>query len=52
VTNPEHVRELMSHLRTPSGEAAETFQVVIQATFQSNVPVKIRYVTHHVLIPS
>ena len=52
VTNPEHVAEIMSHLRTASGQYAETFQIVIQATFQSNVPVKIRYVTHHVLSPS
>jgi hypothetical protein len=52
VTNPEHVAEFMSHLRTASGQYAETFQIVIQATFQSNVPVKIRYVTHHVLSPS
>jgi hypothetical protein len=52
VTNPEHVTELMSHLRTAPGQYAETFQIVIQASFQSNVPVKIRYVTHHVLSPS
>jgi hypothetical protein len=42
----------MGHLRTPSGQYAESFQVVIHATFQSHVPVKIRYVTHHVLPPS
>lgn len=46
VTNPEHVAALMSLLRTPSGQHAESFQVIIQATFQSNVPVKIRYVAH------
>jgi hypothetical protein len=49
VTNPQHVAEMMSHLLLPSGQYAENFQVVIQATFQSNVPVKIRYVAHHVL---
>jgi len=52
VTNPEHVAEIMSHLLLPSGQYAENFQVVIRATFQSNVPVKIRYVTHHVLPPA
>lgn len=52
VTNPEHVSNILSHLQTPSGQYAESFQVVIHATFQSNVPVKIRYVTHHILAPS
>jgi hypothetical protein len=49
VTNPGHVAELLSHLRTPAGDHAEQFQVVIRATFQDNVPVDIRYVTHRVL---
>jgi len=49
VTNPGHVAELLAHLRTPAGEYAEQFQVVIRATFQDNVPVDIRYVTHRVL---
>ncbi|MEY4548809.1 MAG: hypothetical protein RL685_5004 [Pseudomonadota bacterium] len=49
VTNPEHVAELLSHVRLPSGEPAESFQIVIQATFQANVPLRIRYVTHRVL---
>ena len=26
-----------------------TFQVLIEATFESNVPISIRYVTHHVI---
>lgn len=49
VTNPELVRELMSHVLLPSGQYAETFQIVVQATFQANVPVKTRYVTHRLL---
>ncbi len=49
VTNPGHAAELLAHLRTPSGGCAEEFQLIIRATFQSNVPVDIRYVTHHVL---
>jgi hypothetical protein len=49
VTHSEHVAALMSLLRTPSGQYAESFQVIIQATFQSNVPVKIRYVAHRIL---
>jgi hypothetical protein len=48
VTNPARVKEIMTHLLLPSGEAPTAFQVVISATFESNVPVKIRYVTHRV----
>lgn len=46
VTNPALAKEIVSRLRSPSGDCPEAFQVVIQATFESNVPVKIRYVTH------
>jgi len=49
VTNPGHVAEIMSQLRTPAGAYPEQFQVVIRAVFQSNVPVEIGYVTHRVL---
>lgn len=48
VTDPERVKEIMSHVLPPSGEAPATFQVLIEATFESNVPIGIRYVTHHV----
>jgi hypothetical protein len=47
VTNAGHADELLSHLRTPSGQCPDEFQVVIRATFRSNVPVGIEYVTHH-----
>lgn len=46
VVDPAHVKELVSHLRLPSGELPPAFQVIIEATFESNVPIKIRYVTH------
>lgn len=49
VTNPDHVTELLSHVRLPSGEPADSFQIVIQATFEANVPLKVRYVTHRIL---
>jgi hypothetical protein len=48
VTDPAHVKELVSHLRLPSGELPGAFQVVVQATFESNVPIKVRYITHRV----
>ena len=46
VTDPAHVKELVSHLRLTSGELPGAFQVVIEATFESNVPINVRYVTH------
>ncbi|HVZ31868.1 MAG TPA: hypothetical protein VG963_05550, partial [Polyangiaceae bacterium] len=49
VTNPALVTEMLAPLRLPSGKYAENFQAVIQAAFQSNVPVKIRCVAQHVL---
>ena len=48
VTSPARVREIMSHVVLPSGESPPAFQVVIAATFESNVPLRIRYVTHRV----
>jgi hypothetical protein len=48
VSDPTHVKELVSRLRLPSGEMPGSFQVLIQATFESNVPISIRYVTHRI----
>ena len=48
VTDPERVKAIMSHVLSPSGEPPATFQVLIEATFESYVPIDIRYVTHHV----
>ena len=49
VTNPVHVKELVSHLRSRSGSLPETFQVLIRATFEAGVPIQIRYIAHHAL---
>lgn len=48
VTDPVQVKDLMSRLRMPNGALPDGFQVVIQATFEANVPIKIRYITHRV----
>jgi hypothetical protein len=48
VTSPARVQEIMSRVILPSGECPPAFQVIIAATFESNVPVRIRYVTHRV----
>jgi hypothetical protein len=52
VTNPARVREIMSRVILPSGECPPAFQVVIAATFESNVPIRIRYVTHRASMTS
>jgi hypothetical protein len=48
VADPERVKEIMSRVVAPGGQAPAVYQVVIEATFESNVPISIRYVTHHV----
>ncbi len=48
VTSPARVHDIMSHVMLPSGEFPPAFQVIIAATFESNVPVKIRYVNHRI----
>ena len=48
VADPARVKEIMSHVLAPSGERPAAFQVLIEATFESNVPISTRYVTHHV----
>jgi len=48
VTDPAPVKDIMSHVLTPAGSLPDAFQVLIEATFESNVPISIRYVTHHV----
>ena len=47
VTDPARVRDIMSRVAA-SGDQPSAFQVLIEATFESNVPISIRYVTHHV----
>jgi hypothetical protein len=49
LTSPEHVRELVRHLRLSSGKLPSTWQVVIRAEFKSQMPVKVAYVAHRSL---
>jgi hypothetical protein len=49
VTNPISMRELVQRLKLPSGDLPDAFQVLLRVTLQAQVPVRIRYVTHHVL---
>ena len=57
LTSAEHVKDLVSRLRQPSGQLAEklaeklpgAFQVLIKVNIQTQVPVQISYITHRVL---
>lgn len=49
VTNPNYAKEFMPHVLVAPGHAAETFQVVIRAEFQANVPVRIVRTAHRVV---
>ncbi len=49
ITNPRSMRELMGHVKLPSGELPDAFQVILRVTLQSQVPVRTRYATHHLV---
>jgi hypothetical protein len=48
-TDPENARDLVRHLRLPSGKLPSAYQVVIRAEFKSQTPVKVAYVAHRSL---
>jgi hypothetical protein len=49
VTGFNHARDLVHRLRLPSGDLPKSYQIVIKAKFQDDVPVEISHVTHRVL---
>ncbi len=49
LTQPVRARELIQHLRTPSGDIPRYFQVVIKVGFKQGIPVESSYVFHHVV---
>jgi hypothetical protein len=49
LTEPLRARELVRHLRTPSGEIPRHFQAVVKVAFKQGIPVQSSYVFHHVL---
>lgn len=49
MTAPEHAKELVEHLRLPSGRLPAAYQVVIRARFRGQEPTRVEYVTHRVL---
>jgi hypothetical protein len=52
LTIPAFAKNLVDHLRLPSGRLPEFYQVVIFAQFRGRRPITIQYVTHRVLSPS
>lgn len=49
VTAPDHVQELVRHMKTKFGDLPKAFQVVVRIKYQSRVPISMAYVTHHAL---
>jgi hypothetical protein len=52
LTIPAFAKNLVDHLRLPSGKLPDFYQVVIRVRFKDRRPITIRYVTHRVLSPS
>jgi hypothetical protein len=49
LTQPFRAKQLVSHLRLPSGEMPHYFQIVLKVQFKQGIPVHSSYVFHHVL---
>jgi hypothetical protein len=51
LTAPAYAKNLVDHLRLPSGRMPEFYQVVVRTQFKGKQPTRIEYVTHRVLSP-
>jgi hypothetical protein len=51
LTTPSSAKNLVDHLRLPSGRLPDFYQVVVRAEFKGTQPTRIEYVTHRVLSP-
>jgi hypothetical protein len=49
LTDPRRARELVSRLRSKSGDLPPYFQVVLKVSFKQGIPVESSYLFHHVL---
>jgi hypothetical protein len=47
VADPVQVAQMVTRVGGGARDLPASFQVLIEATFESNVPINIRYVTHH-----
>jgi len=51
VTNPVYAKDLVDHLRLPSGKLPESYEVLVKIDERNFKPIQVSYVTHRV-IPS
>lgn len=49
MTTPARAKDLVEHLRLPSGRLPAAYQVIIRARFRGQEPTQVEYVTHRVL---
>jgi hypothetical protein len=49
LTEPWRAKELVKHLRTPSGGIPRYYQLVLKVAFKQGIPVASSYVFHHSL---
>ncbi|MDW5267706.1 MULTISPECIES: hypothetical protein [Acidobacteriaceae] len=49
LTQPTYAKELVDHLRLPSGQLPKSFEVVVKAEFRGDNLVNISYITHRTL---
>jgi hypothetical protein len=51
LTTPASAKNLVDHLRLPSGRLPDFYQVLVRAEFRGRQPTRTAYVTHRVLSP-
>jgi hypothetical protein len=49
LTDPGHAKQMVNHLRLPSGKMPESYQLVIKARFKGQELTQVEYMTHRVL---
>ncbi len=49
LTDGQSIRELVRNLRGTSGQMPQAWEAILRIRYKAQVPVQIRYVTHHVL---
>jgi len=49
VTDPAYVRDLLEHLRLPSGKLPDAYEVLVRVDMRGQLPLRIAYLAHRVL---
>ena len=50
-TGRDYARDLVQHLRQPSGKLPRHYQILVKVSIQNRYPVKVTYLLHRVLRP-